>query len=283
VPVGSKVGRSTPLAIAACTPTSWPFENCSCPTRTSSAVRPTGSGLLLQMAGFENGRLQTTARAVGRHAGSAYEAALDYAQNRVVFGEAIINYELTRVKLGTMAAIIPVRRQFSLEVAREMARGGGSLEASMAKAYVCPRSRVGYARGDADSRRHGLRRGVRRESLLVDARVLSIFEGADETLCLKVIVRRLLEELPRSLSRPRKPNAGPATSPRGPSSPNETLGAVQNSGLDWAQARAPLFFDVAVAPDEHGAQPRHDEHADDDHAGLVDVEAGHKSPERTFK
>jgi (2S)-methylsuccinyl-CoA dehydrogenase len=30
----------------------------------------------------------------------------------------------------------------------------------------------------------------------VDARVLSIFEGADETLCLKVIVRRLLEELP---------------------------------------------------------------------------------------
>jgi (2S)-methylsuccinyl-CoA dehydrogenase len=28
--------------------------------------------------------------------------------------------------------------------------------------------------------------------LFVDARVLSIFEGADETLCLKVIARRLL-------------------------------------------------------------------------------------------
>jgi (2S)-methylsuccinyl-CoA dehydrogenase len=28
----------------------------------------------------------------------------------------------------------------------------------------------------------------------VDARVLSIFEGADETLCLKVIGRRLLEQ-----------------------------------------------------------------------------------------
>ena len=27
----------------------------------------------------------------------------------------------------------------------------------------------------------------------VDARVLSIFEGADETLCLKVIARRLCE------------------------------------------------------------------------------------------
>ena len=27
----------------------------------------------------------------------------------------------------------------------------------------------------------------------VDARVLSIFEGADETLCLKVIARRMLD------------------------------------------------------------------------------------------
>jgi (2S)-methylsuccinyl-CoA dehydrogenase len=28
----------------------------------------------------------------------------------------------------------------------------------------------------------------------VDARVLSIFEGADETLCLKVIARRLMDQ-----------------------------------------------------------------------------------------
>jgi (2S)-methylsuccinyl-CoA dehydrogenase len=154
-----------------------------------------GRGFYFQMAGFENGRLQTTARAVGVMQ-AAYEAALDYAQNRVVFGEAIINYELTRVKLGTMAAIIQCARQFSLEVAREMARGGGSLEASMAKAYVCRAAEwvtreamqihggMGYAEEYAVSR------------YFVDARVLSIFEGADETLCLKVIVRRLLEELP---------------------------------------------------------------------------------------
>jgi (2S)-methylsuccinyl-CoA dehydrogenase len=29
----------------------------------------------------------------------------------------------------------------------------------------------------------------------VDARVLSIFEGADETLCIKVIARRMLEQI----------------------------------------------------------------------------------------
>jgi (2S)-methylsuccinyl-CoA dehydrogenase len=153
-----------------------------------------GRGFYFQMAGFENGRLQTTARAVGVMQ-AAYEAALEYARNRVVFGDAIVNYELTRVKLGTMAAIIQCARQFSLGVAREMGRGGGALEASMAKAYVCRAAEwvtreamqihggMGYAEEYAVSR------------YFVDARVLSIFEGADETLCLKVIARRLLEDV----------------------------------------------------------------------------------------
>jgi (2S)-methylsuccinyl-CoA dehydrogenase len=154
-----------------------------------------GRGFYFQMFGFENGRLQTTARAVGVMQ-AAYEAALAYAQNRVVFGEDIIDFELTRVKLGTMAAIIQCCRQFSLEVAREMARGGGALEASMAKAYVCRAAEwvtreamqihggMGYAEEYPVSR------------YFVDARVLSIFEGADETLCLKVIARRMVENLP---------------------------------------------------------------------------------------
>ena len=152
-----------------------------------------GQGFYFQMAGFENGRLQTAARAIGVMQ-AAYEAALDYAKNRTVFAEPIINYELTRVKLGTMAAIIQCSRQFSLEVARLMGAGAGTMEASMAKAYVCRAAEwvtreamqihggMGYAEEFAVSR------------YFVDARVLSIFEGADETLCLKVIIRRLLEQ-----------------------------------------------------------------------------------------
>jgi (2S)-methylsuccinyl-CoA dehydrogenase len=153
-----------------------------------------GNGFYYQMAGFENGRIQTAARAVGVMQ-AAYEAALDYARNRVVFGEPIINYELTRVKLATMAAIIQCSRQFSLGVARLMGNGGGAMEASMAKAYVCRAAEwvtreamqihggMGYAEEYPVSR------------YFVDARVLSIFEGADETLCLKVVARRLLDQL----------------------------------------------------------------------------------------
>ena len=150
-----------------------------------------GRGFYLQMQGFENGRLQTAARAIGVMQ-AAYEAALEYAANRVVFGSSILDYQLTRAKLARMAVLIQVTRQFSYEVARLMSKGEGSLEASMVKAYVCRAAEwvtreaiqihggMGYAEEYAVSR------------YFVDARVLSIFEGADETLALKVIARRLL-------------------------------------------------------------------------------------------
>ena len=155
-----------------------------------------GRGFYLQMAGFENGRLQTAARAIGLMQ-AAYEAALEYARNRKVFGHPTIEYQLTRAKLGRMAAIIQASRQFSYEVAAMMGRGEGSMEASMVKAYVCRAAEwatreamqihggMGYAEEFAVSR------------LFVDARVLSIFEGADETLCLKVIARRLADQAAR--------------------------------------------------------------------------------------
>ena len=150
-----------------------------------------GKGFYLQMQGFENGRLQTAARALGVMQ-AAYEAAMDYAANRVVFGSPIGDYQLTQAKLGRMAVIIQATRQSSYHVARLMARGEGTLEASMVKAYVCRAAEwvtreamqvhggMGYAEEFPVSR------------YFVDARVLSIFEGADETLALKVIARRLI-------------------------------------------------------------------------------------------
>jgi (2S)-methylsuccinyl-CoA dehydrogenase len=149
-----------------------------------------GQGFYLQMAGFENGRLQTAARAVGVMQ-AAYEAAAAYAGQRSVFGRPIGDYQLTQAKLGRMAAVIQAARQFMYAVAGTMAGGDGTLEAAMVKAYVCKAAEwvtreamqihggYGYAEEYAVSR------------YFVDARVLSIFEGADELLCLRVIARRL--------------------------------------------------------------------------------------------
>ncbi|MEQ1873008.1 MAG: acyl-CoA dehydrogenase family protein [Ilumatobacteraceae bacterium] len=152
-----------------------------------------GKGFGMQMAGFENGRLQTAARAVGVMQ-AAYEAAVDYARNRKVFGAPIADYQLTQVKLGRMVMLIQAGRQSAYRVARLMAEGGGTAQAAMVKAFACKAAEwvtreamqihggMGYAEEFPVSR------------YFVDARVLSIFEGADETLCLKVIARRLCTE-----------------------------------------------------------------------------------------
>ena len=153
-----------------------------------------GRGFYLQMAGFENGRLQTAARAIGVMQ-AAYEAAKQYAADRVVFDRPIADFQLTQVKLARMAITIQAARQASYAVARQMAKGRGTLEAAMLKAYVCKAAEwvtreamqihggMGYAE-EYDVSRY-----------FVDARVLSIFEGADETLCLKLIVRRMVDQV----------------------------------------------------------------------------------------
>ncbi|WP_426573535.1 acyl-CoA dehydrogenase family protein [Aquihabitans sp. McL0605] len=152
-----------------------------------------GRGFYYQMAGFENGRLQTAARAIGVMQ-AAYEAARQYGQDRVVFGSPVGDYQLTKAKLGRMAVVIQASRQFSYVVSKLMAKGEGQAEASMVKAYVCKAAEwvtreamqihggMGYAE-EYDVSRY-----------FVDARVLSIFEGADETLCLKVIAKKLVSE-----------------------------------------------------------------------------------------
>jgi (2S)-methylsuccinyl-CoA dehydrogenase len=152
-----------------------------------------GKGFYLQMAGFENGRLQTAARAVGVMQ-AAYEKALQYSIDRQVFGKPVGDHQLTQAKLARMAVIIQASRQAAYAVARLMAKGEGALEAAQVKAYVCKAAEwvtreamqihggMGYAE-EYDVSRY-----------FVDARVLSIFEGADETLCLKVIARRLIDQ-----------------------------------------------------------------------------------------
>jgi (2S)-methylsuccinyl-CoA dehydrogenase len=149
-----------------------------------------GQGFYYQMEGFENGRLQTAARAIGVMQ-AAYEAASDYANNRSVFGSPIADYELTRVKLGRMALLIQAARQFSYHVATLMAKGEGSIEASMVKAFVCKAAEWVTREAMQIHGGYGYAEEYSISRLFVDARVLSIFEGADETLCLKVIARRL--------------------------------------------------------------------------------------------
>ena len=93
-----------------------------------------------------------------------------------------------------MLATITACRQFSYAVADLLDKGQGQMEASLVKLLSCRAAEwltreamqihggMGYAEESAVSR------------YFVDARVLSIFEGAEEVLALKVVARELIEK-----------------------------------------------------------------------------------------
>jgi len=152
-----------------------------------------GKGFYFTMAGFSGGRIQTAARATGVMQ-AAFDKAISYAGERKVFGQAVGDYQLTQVKVARMAALLTASRQFTYAVGRLLDAGEGQMEASLVKLYACKTAEwltrealqihggMGYAEESAVSR------------YWVDARVLSIFEGAEETLALKVIARALIEQ-----------------------------------------------------------------------------------------
>jgi len=151
-----------------------------------------GQGFYLTMAGMMGGRMQTAGRALGVMR-AALTAAIRYAKDRVVFDAPLIDFPLTRIKIAQMAARFAACRQLAYAVGRRLDAGEARMEASLVKLLACRSAELvtreaqqihggmGYAEETAVSR------------YFVDARVLSIFEGAEETLALKVVARGLLE------------------------------------------------------------------------------------------
>lgn len=149
-----------------------------------------GKGFYYTMRGFMGGRLQTAARACGVMS-AALQAALRYGEDRKVFGRAVADYPLSQAKLVQMAASLLACRAFTHDVALLMDAGEGAMEASLVKLIACRAAEsvtrealqihggMGYAEESAVSR------------YFVDARVLSIFEGAEETLAVRVIGKAL--------------------------------------------------------------------------------------------
>jgi (2S)-methylsuccinyl-CoA dehydrogenase len=151
-----------------------------------------GQGFYYTMAGMVGGRMQTAARACGVMR-AALRAAIRYSEDRKVFGQPLAAYPLTRAKLARMGARLAVCRQLACSVAALVDQGQGRMESSLVKLLACRSAEMvtrealqlhggmGYAEESPVSR------------YFVDARVLSIFEGAEETLALKVVARSLME------------------------------------------------------------------------------------------
>ncbi len=157
--------------------------------------RVEGQGFKQLMQTFEAARIQTAARANGV-AQNALELALDYARNRRQFGRPIAEFDRVAGKLGWMAVEVMISRQLAFFAARRKDAGQRcDREAGMAKLLG---ARTAWAAADNTVQIHG-GNGYAVEypasRLLVDARILNIFEGAAEIQA-TVIARALLQPRP---------------------------------------------------------------------------------------
>ena len=151
-----------------------------------------GQGFKQLMATFESARIQTAARALGVGT-AALALGLRYAGERIQFGRPLIAFPRVAEKLALSAAELWMTRALTLHAAEEKDSGRRcDLEAGMAKLLA---ARVAWAAADNALQIHGgngyaLEYPISR--VLVDARILNIFEGAAEIQA-DVIARRLLE------------------------------------------------------------------------------------------
>lgn len=151
-----------------------------------------GKGFYYTMRGLMGGRLQTAARACGVMR-AAMESSISYTTERLVFDKPISDYPLSLAKFAEMGALICACKAATLDIATLMDDGAGEMEASLVKLLACRAAErvtreavqlyggMGYAE-ETDVSRY-----------FADARVLSIFEGAEETLAIRVVGKALAQ------------------------------------------------------------------------------------------
>ena len=152
-----------------------------------------GRGFYLQMAGFAAGRLQTGGRACGL-AQAALEKTAQYVVDRVQFGQAISDYQLTQFTLGRMAALLAASRALTYAAADAMdgdERAAAPL-AAQAKLLACDMAVEVTQQGQLMHGGWGYAEEYPISRYVVDAQVLPIFEGVKPILELKVVGRALL-------------------------------------------------------------------------------------------
>lgn len=152
-----------------------------------------GKGFYFTMRGFMGGRLQTAARACGLMR-ATFDESVSYTQDRHVFGRSVASYPVSLAKLARMGTLINVSKVFTQYVAELMDRGLGQMEASLVKLFSCRAAEWVTREGVQLHGGMGYAEEVAVSRYFADARVLSIFEGAEETLAIRVVGKSLLDQ-----------------------------------------------------------------------------------------
>lgn len=149
-------------------------------------------GFYLTMEMLGENRIAVAARGVGVAAG-AYEAALDYAQNRTQFDQPIAEFQAIQHKLADMAVKVECSKHLVYNAAERCdADEQFETEASMAKLYTSESAREVATEAVQVFGGYGYSREFPVEMFYRDAKGLEIYEGTSE-IQRNLIANRILD------------------------------------------------------------------------------------------
>jgi alkylation response protein AidB-like acyl-CoA dehydrogenase len=151
---------------------------------------PEGAGYRIALSNLQGGRIGIASQALGIGR-AAYEAALSYARERVVFGKPIIEHQMTGFRLAAMTTRIETARQMVHHAAALADAGEACLmEACMAKLVASEAAEWVCSEAIQTLGGYGYLTDYPLERYYRDARVCRIYEGTNDIQHL-VILREM--------------------------------------------------------------------------------------------
>jgi butyryl-CoA dehydrogenase len=139
-----------------------------------------GEGFRIAMWALDGGRVAIAAQALGVGTAALGEA-LEYAKQRVAFGQPIANYQAVQWMLADAATELEAARMLTYKAADARQRSARpTLEASMAKLYASEAAHRAADKAMQILASQGYRRGSNVERLFRDVRATEIYQGTSE-------------------------------------------------------------------------------------------------------
>lgn len=149
-----------------------------------------GEGYRIALANLEGGRIGIASQSVGM-ARSAFEAARDYARERIAFGKPIIDHQAVAFRLADMATQIEAARHLVLHAAELREKGLPCLqEASMAKLFASEMAEKVCSDAIQIHGGYGYMSDYPVERIYRDVRICQIYEGTSDVQ--RMVIARAL-------------------------------------------------------------------------------------------
>jgi alkylation response protein AidB-like acyl-CoA dehydrogenase len=154
------------------------FDDCRVPKE--NILGQLGNGFMQGVQCFGEGRISVAAQAVGL-AQAAYDAAREYAKQRVQYKQPIAKHQALRFMFADMAVDISAARLLTYQAAATKDRGEDFVEqAAMAKVFAAEASHRVVSKSLQMFGGYGYMKDLPMERYYRDQRIMEIYEGTSE-------------------------------------------------------------------------------------------------------